>query len=83
MGRQLEQALQELVATRGAGKTACPSEAVTAVYGDKQHWPKDALRAMRYAVNRLAAGGDLIVLQRGRRVEAATAKGPLRVQRAP
>lgn len=83
MGQALEQALQDLVARRSAGKTACPSEAVMALYGDKDQWPKDVLRHMRYAVNRLAATGALVVSQRGRVVDAASAKGPLRVHKGP
>lgn len=77
----LEQQLLALAVQRGAKKSACPSEAVLQLCGDKENWPKNAMQEARWAVNRLADQGKIDVLQQGRRVDAPSAKGPIRIRR--
>ena len=75
---QIERAILELVAARAEGRTICPSEAARAVGGDG--W-RELMPAAREAAARLAAGGAIEVTQRGERVDALTARGPIRLGR--
>jgi hypothetical protein len=59
--------------------TICPSEAARAVGGDD--W-RDLMPAAREAAARLADRGEIEVTQRGERVDALAARGPIRLGRA-
>jgi hypothetical protein len=90
----LEASILALLAERGAGKTICPSEAARAVA--TAHHADDAARhsarklpqsewqplmePARAAARRLVAAGSVVVTQHGRVVDAATAKGPIRLR---
>ena len=73
----LEQKVLELTSARGPRATICPSEVARAVGGED--W-RPLMKPARYAVNRLAALGRVEVLQKGRAVDAPSAKGPIRVR---
>lgn len=66
----------ELVAKRGTS-TACPSEVARAVGGTA--W-RELMPAVRAAAARLQQRGKLDVFQRGRPVDVATARGPVRLR---
>ncbi|QFU09715.1 hypothetical protein PARPLA_00722 [Rhodobacteraceae bacterium THAF1] len=63
--------LMDLAEERGAGSTFCPSEAARRLSDD---W-----RPLMDDVRRVAAGADLVATQGGTPVDAATAKGPIRL----
>ncbi|MDJ0849959.1 MAG: DUF3253 domain-containing protein [Myxococcota bacterium] len=73
----LEAAILELLDTRAAGATICPSEAARRVGGeDWRGWMERTRRAAR----RLAAEGRVEVTQRGRVVDPSAARGPIRLR---
>ncbi|MEM9597067.1 MAG: DUF3253 domain-containing protein [Acidobacteriota bacterium] len=75
---RLEGAILDLLASRAGGATICPSEAARAVA--PEDW-RPLMERTRSAARRLAAAGRVDVLQRGRRVDPSTAKGPTRLRR--
>ena len=75
--RRWETAVLELLAVRE--DTACPSEVARAEGGEA--W-RDRMEDVRRAARRLAARGEVEVLQGGRVVDAATARGPIRLRLA-
>ena len=81
-GPALEAAILALAARRGRSATLCPSEATREVFGAHDAWPKDASERTRQAARRLAARGDIEVLQKGKVVDAARLRGPIRLRQA-
>lgn len=77
-GARLESSIRSLLAARNAGATICPSEAARDVGGDD--W-RDLMEPARAAARRLVAAGEVEVTQRGDVVDAAIAKGPIRIRR--
>lgn len=75
--KALEQAILDLLGSRAASATICPSEAARRVGGDD--W-RDLLEAARQAGRRLAAGHLVEFTQQGRVVDPSTAKGPVRLR---
>jgi hypothetical protein len=75
--RALEAAILGLLSARAGSATICPSEAARAVATD---W-RPLLEPARQAARRLAAAGQIEVLQGGRVVDPTTAKGPIRLRR--
>ena len=73
----LDRAILDLLAERDEGKTICPSEAARAVGGEG--W-RDLMPAAREAAARLDAEGAIEVLQKGSRVDALEARGPIRLR---
>lgn len=73
--RKLEEALLESLAKAPGGAALAEDELATRHETDRE--------TLRRAARRLAARGALVVLQGGRSVEAATARGPLSYRRAP
>ena len=76
--RALERAILDLLAQRAAGATICPSEAARRV--GAADW-RELMEPARAAARRLVAAGAVEIRQRGRVVDAATARGPIRVAR--
>ena len=74
--RRLEEAIRSLLAARQG--TICPSEAARRV--SAEGW-RGLLESARSAGRRMSARGEIVVLQRGRRVDAASARGPVRFGR--
>jgi hypothetical protein len=77
----LEAAILELLAERGRDKTICPSEAAKFVGGkaSRRDW-EGLMEPAREAARRLVAAGRIVVTQRGRVVDASTAKGAIRLR---
>lgn len=73
--RALEAAILDLLLGRSG--TACPSEAARRV--DPDGWRRLGERTRR-AARRLAAADRIEVMQRGRVVDAATMRGPVRLR---
>jgi len=76
----LERAILDLLASRAAAATICPSEAARRV-GDPLTW-RTLMDATRMAARRLVERGEVEVVQGGRVVDPSIAKGPLRIRRA-
>ena len=85
----LERAILDLLDTRPAGATICPSEAaraVAAATAQPAQAGEDAWRALmepaRSAARRLADQGEVDITQGGRVVaDASRTKGPIRIRR--
>jgi hypothetical protein len=74
--------LGDLAAARGPSKTFCPSEAARRLAnraGDPDAW-RDRLSQVRRVAERMVAEGQLVATQRGRIVDPATARGPIRLR---
>lgn len=78
MDRQLETAIRDLLASRAATSTICPSDAARAVRPDD--W-RPLLEPARAAARRLVAAGEVDITQGGHVVDPSTAKGPVRIRR--
>lgn len=77
LDRALESTIMDLLSRRGPGKTICPSEAARLL--DPTGWEKLMDRA-RAAAQRLAAQGAIVITQRGKIVDPARVKGPIRLK---
>lgn len=78
---QLEAAILELLTERGRDKSICPSEAAKLVGGkDTRHDWESLMEPARAAARRLVTSGRIVITQKGRAVDAATAKGPIRLR---
>jgi uncharacterized protein DUF3253 len=82
----LESAIRDLLAARAATATICPSEAARRVEteqgsGADADW-RSLMEHARLAARRLVDRGEVEVVQRGRVVDPATARGPIRIRRA-
>ena len=79
--RQLRAAILRLLAERGEGKTICPSEAARSVAASdrREDW-QPLMEPARVAAGELVREGRIDITQRGRVVNGATAKGPIRLR---
>lgn len=77
--RALESVMLELLTARARDATICPSEVARHVGGEA--W-RDLMEPARRAARRLVSAGCVVITQRGRIVDASTARGPIRVRRA-
>lgn len=78
---EIERVILELLAERGAGKTICPSEAarhMAELAGSPERW-RTWMSKTRGTANVMASRGRIVVLQHGKRVDAATARGAIRL----
>ena len=73
-----QRAILDLLAQRDPDKTICPSDAARALGGDNGFRPLMPL--VRAAAGALVASGDVVVTQRGRVVDLATARGAIRLR---
>lgn len=78
--QRLEATILELLAARAASSTICPSDAARAVGGE--HW-RDLMEPVRRAARRLVDAGEVVITQGGSVVDPASAKGPIRIRKAP
>lgn len=69
-----------LLQERGDGKTICPSEAARAIAGDARRDWEPLMEPIRNTAAAMADERSLQVTQRGHVVNAATAKGPIRLR---
>jgi hypothetical protein len=70
-------AILALAAAR-AGRSFCPSEVARALCGDGGDW-RSLMPDVRNAAAALQRDGRLRIMQRGRDIDAALAKGPVRL----
>jgi len=75
----LRQAILDLLAVRGAGKSICPSEAARRVVGEGGDW-RALMDAVRAVAATLVAEGVVEVTQKGAVVDIARARGPIRLR---
>ncbi len=68
--------LRALLAHRGADKTLCPSDIARVLAGDQFRAHMDEVRAL---VSSLEQAGEVEVRQKGKRVTARGARGPIRI----
>jgi len=71
----------ELLRARGTG-SACPSEVarrLAARDGRADGW-REQMPTVQDAARRLAARGEILITQQDRPVDAATARGPIRLR---
>lgn len=71
--------IRKLLRERRAGGTICPSEVARAL--DPGDW-RSRMDDVRRVAAKLVSDGEVIVTQRGREVDVATARGPVRIARA-
>lgn len=71
----IENAILSLLAERAPGKSICPSEVARALSDD---W-RPLMGHVRAEAARMAVEGRLLVTQRGKVVDAETARGPIRL----
>ncbi|WP_083346441.1 DUF3253 domain-containing protein [Terriglobus roseus] len=72
--------IASLLKERGLGKTICPSEVARAIAGDTRRDWEPWMQQVRDTAAAMADEGSLQVTQRGHAVNAATAKGPIRLR---
>lgn len=70
--------IMRLLDTRSAHASLCPSEAARNIGGDD--W-QVLMEPARQAARRLVADGKIVVTQKGRVVDASTARGPIRLKK--
>jgi hypothetical protein len=73
----LEQVILGLLRQRAAGASICPSDAARATR--PQGW-RALMDDVRAAAARLAGRGQVEITQRGCRVDAGSARGPIRIR---
>lgn len=71
-----------LTAARGPDRSICPSEAARDAAAPGRDW-RALMPAARRAATRLTQDGSIRALQRGRAVDPATARGPIRLAALP
>jgi hypothetical protein len=78
---RLEQEILRLLAQRGTGQTICPSEvARVAARSDNPVAWEPLMDPVRKAALALVAARRIVITQRGRIVDGATATGPIRLR---
>lgn len=77
--RLVASTIRKLLQTRGAGKTICPSEVARAI--DPERF-RALMPSVRAVVAKLVAANELVVTQKGKVVDLAIARGPVRVASA-
>ena len=77
--QQLERAIGQLLSSREAFKSICPSEAAKLV--DPVNW-RELLEPARSAARRLVTAGTHEITQKGQIVDPSRARGPIRIRRA-
>jgi len=74
-------AILALLDARGPGKTVCPSEVARFVaHSDRRADWAPLMQSVRDAASDLAHEGIVAATQRGRIVDSATARGPIRLR---
>jgi hypothetical protein len=78
---ELKSAILSLLQERDPGKSICPSEAAKLVGGkaSRHNW-ETLMEPARDAARQLAKAGRILITQKGKPVDPAKAKGPIRLQ---
>lgn len=77
---ELRRLMLELLEARGSQSSICPSEVARAFFAEDA-W-RAQMESVRRVARRLVAEGLAEILQRGRVVDASSARGPIRVRAA-
>ncbi len=77
-GDDIAETMIRLCTERGSGKTICPSEVARAQVKHGDAW-QDLMSDVRRVAGRLADRGRIRVTQRGKDVDAVSARGPIRL----
>lgn len=83
--QSLEESILLYLRNRGAGKTSCLSDIARAIGGEgRDGWEgryswEELMDPLRKAARRLAARGEINIIQGGVVVDGSTAKGPIQV----
>ncbi len=77
-GSEISEAIIRLCCERGSGKTICPSEVARALANNGDCW-QTLMSDIRRVAGRLADQGRIRVTQRGKDVDAVSARGPIRL----
>lgn len=80
--RAIRATVLQLLATRDACSSICPSEVARALDGDETGW-RALMPRIRENAGRLVLEGRVQVTQRDRQVDIARASGPVRLRRGP
>lgn len=75
--RALERRILEMLAARARNASLCPSDVARAAAPDD--W-RPLMEPVRRAARRLVDAGAVEITQRGRVVDPATARGPIRIR---
>lgn len=75
---ELEETIRRLLEARAEGATICPSEVARALGGST--W-RELMEPVRVAARRMVKAGEVEITQGGKVVDAAKAKGPIRIRR--
>ncbi len=77
MHDRLRRAILDLLESRAPSASICPSEAARAV--EPENW-RDLMEPARRAARRLAHEGRIQITQKGKPVDPANFKGPIRLR---
>ena len=77
--RAIAATIRKLLRERGAGKSICPSDVARALSPDGF---RTLMPAVRAEAARLVRKSELVVMQRGKVVDIANARGPILLARA-
>lgn len=75
--QETQQKILEMAAFRGTDKTICPSEVARELFPD--NWRKE-MQHIRNAAFDLAGKKQVIIMQKGKQVDPAEVKGPIRIR---
>lgn len=76
--QEIEATLRALVAARAPDRTICPSQVARKLAGEAGDW-RALMPAVHEAAERLAAAGDVTLLQGGRPVGGGRPRGAYRI----
>lgn len=78
--RLVERCIVALLAERRPQASICPSDAARQVFGEQF---RAHMEDVRNAARRMAGRDEVVVTQRGARIDPATMRGPVRIARGP
>lgn len=73
----IEKVILNLATARGTSKTICPSEVAREMFGE--NWRAE-MQNVRDAAFHLEAKNEIIIMQKGQKVDPKEVKGPIRIR---
>ncbi len=74
---EIKKVILELATARGTDKTICPSEVARNMFGEK--W-RNNMQNVRDAAFDLEAKDEILIMQKGQKVDPKEVKGPIRIR---
>lgn len=74
---EIKKVILELATERGTDKTICPSEVARNMFGEK--W-RNNMQNVRNAAFDMEAKDEIIIMQKGQKVDPKEVKGPIRIR---